>query len=96
MAATRGWLDNQGCPLATIEVFPEGRPGAAKNLDALIDTGFTAFAQVPARLAASVGLTAVGEMEITYPDNTTEPVPVAWTSVRLGARGKGSCSSRAR
>jgi len=64
-------------------VFPEGRPAAAKDLDALIDTGFTGFAQVPHRLATSIGLTAVGEMEITYPDDTTEPVPVAWASVRL-------------
>jgi predicted aspartyl protease len=85
MAATRGWLDAQGCPLTRIAVFPEGRPAPAKEFDALIDTGFTGFAQLPARLAASIGLTGIGEMEIIYPDDTTEPVPVAWASMRLGS-----------
>jgi len=49
------------------------------------DTGFTGFAQVPRRLATSIGLTALGKMEMTYPDDTTEPVPVAWASVRVGS-----------
>ena len=85
MAATRGWLDAQGCPFTRIAVFPEGRPATAKDFDALIDTGFTGFAQIPHRAAISIGLAAIGEMEITYPDETTEPVPVAWATVRLGS-----------
>jgi clan AA aspartic protease len=85
MAATRGWLDAQGCPFTRIAVFPEGRPATDKDFDSLIDTGFTGFAQIPYRAAISIGLAAIGEMEITYPDETTEPVPVAWATVRLGS-----------
>ena len=61
MAATRGWLDAQGCPFTRIAVFPEGRPATAKDFDALIDTGFTGFVQIPHRAAIAIGLAALGE-----------------------------------
>ena len=84
MAATRGWLDSQGCPFARIAIFPEGRPLASKDFDALIDTGFTGFAQMPLDAATAMGLVPIGEIELTYPDGTTEPVPVAWATAQLG------------
>ena len=85
MAATRGWLDPQGCPFVRVAIFPEGRAAASKDFDALIDTGFTGFGQMPLAVASSLGLVPIGEMEMTYSDGTTEPVPVAWATVRLSS-----------
>lgn len=85
MATTQGELDPQGSPLVKVAIFPEGRPDSAKEFDAIIDTGFTAFAQMPMTAARELGLRATGTMDITYGDGTTRTVPVTWASVRLGA-----------
>jgi len=85
MAPTRGRLDPQGCPLTRIEIFPEAAPSRGRDFDGLIDTGFTAFAQMPQADAANIGLEATGTMDLTFSDGTTEAMPVAWASIRLGS-----------
>jgi predicted aspartyl protease len=85
MAATFGSVDDQGCPHARIFISSEGSPAAAKEFDAVIDTGFTAFAQMPMGTAASIGLQAVGEMPTTYANGIPLPVPVTWATVPLGS-----------
>jgi clan AA aspartic protease len=85
MAATRGWLDEQGSPRVRIGIFPEGRPSPTDQFDAVIDTGFTGFAQIPAKTAESIGLRAFGTLDYTLADGTTEPAPIVFASVRLGA-----------
>lgn len=85
MAATPGSVDAQGCPRTKISISSEGSPATTKEFDAIIDTGFTAFAQIPIEAAASIGLRAVGEISMTYADGTTLPVPVTWATVRLGS-----------
>ena len=84
MAPTRGWLDPQGCPFTKIAIFPEGRPDVRREVEALIDTGFTGFAQIPFAIALSIGLSATGTMDLTFAGGTTEPTPVSWASIQLG------------
>lgn len=74
---------SQGCPLVRVTIFPEGTPAHGREFDGLIDTGFTAFAQMPQAIAAAMGLVAIGTMNLTFSDGTTEPMPVAWASIRL-------------
>jgi predicted aspartyl protease len=88
VAATHGQLDSQGCPLIRVAIFLEDRPTAAKEFNALIDTGFTGFGQIPTEEATAIGLVPIGEMPLTYQDGATYPVPVAWASVRLGSETK--------
>jgi|RhiMetdeSRZDD1v2_1073273.scaffolds.fasta_scaffold72176_5 hypothetical protein len=85
MAATHGRLDSQGCPLAVVAIFPEGQPGSAKDFEALIDTGFTGFAQMPKTAAALLGMQPTATMDVTFFGGVTHPVPVTWGSARLGA-----------
>lgn len=84
MATAAGSLDAQGCPHVTVWISPEGGETLAKEFTALIDTGFTGFAQIPRRDAEQLGLVSDTEMELTYADGTTVPVPVVWGSIRLG------------
>jgi hypothetical protein len=100
MAPTRGTLDPQGCPLTRVTIFPEGIPAHGRDFDALIDTGFTGFAQMPQASAVDIGLTPTGTMDLTFSDGSTEAIPVAWASIRFGGRDKGrllsSCPNAAR
>ena len=84
MAPTRGWLDPQGCPFIKIAIFPEGRLDLRREVDGLIDTGFTGFAQIPLAIAVPIGLNATGTMDLTFAGETTEPTPVSWASIQLG------------
>src|SRR5262245_59027380 len=43
---------------------------------------------MPQAVAGDIGLTPAGTMDLTFPDGTTEPIPVAWASVHLGAETK--------
>lgn len=88
MAPTRGTLDPQGCPLTRVTISPEGTPARGRDFDGLIDTGFTAFAQMPQATAVDIGLTPTGTMDLTFSDGTTQPMPVAWASIRLGSETK--------
>jgi clan AA aspartic protease len=88
MAPTRGTLDPQGCPLTRVTIFPEGIPAHGRDFDALIDTGFTGFAQMPQASAVDIGLTPTGTMDLTFSDGSNEAIPVAWASIRLEAETK--------
>jgi clan AA aspartic protease len=85
MAPTRGTLDPQGCPLTRVTIFPEDVPARGRDFDALIDTGFTGFAQMPQATAVDIGLPPTGTMDLTFSDGSTETMPVAWASIRLEA-----------
>jgi predicted aspartyl protease len=84
MATPRGWLDSHGTPLVRVGIFPPGRPSPSDKFDAVIDTGFTGFAQIPATSAESTGRRAAGTTDYTYADGAREPVPIAYATVRLG------------
>ena len=88
MAPTRGTLDPQGCPLTRVTIFPESIPARGRDFDALIDTRFTGFAQMPQVSAVDIGLTPIGTMDLTFSDGSTEAMPVAWASIRLEAEAK--------
>jgi clan AA aspartic protease len=88
MAPTRGTLDPQDCPLTRVTIFPEGVPARGRDFDALIDTGFTGFAQMPQATAVDIGLPPTGTMDLTFSDGSTEAMPVAWASIRLEAETK--------
>ena len=88
MAPTRRTLDPQGCPLIRVTIFPKGIPARGRDFDALIDTGFTGFAPMPQASAVDIGLTPTGTMDLTFPDGSTEAMPVAWASIRLEAETK--------
>ena len=70
MAPTRGTLDPQGFPLTRVTIFPEGMPARGRDFDALIDTGFTGFAQMPQASAVDIGLTPNGTMDLTFSDGS--------------------------
>jgi predicted aspartyl protease len=88
MAATRGRLDSQGCPLVTVAISPEGNPSQAREFDGLIDTGFTGFAQMPLSTADSLVLVVTGTLDLTYSDGSTQGMPVAWATLRLGTESQ--------
>ena len=94
MAPTHGTLDPQGCPLTRVTIFPEGIPARGRDFDALIDTGFTGFAQMPQVIAVDIGLTPLGTMDLTFSDGSTEAMPVAWASIRFETEADHSATSR--
>jgi predicted aspartyl protease len=43
-------------------------PARGRDFDALIDTGFTGFAQMPQASAVDIGLAPTGTMDLTFSD----------------------------
>ena len=81
MATIRGSLDSSRSPVVTIAV---SAPSAAStSFDAVIDTGFTGFVQVPEPHAQELGLTPRTASEMQYPDGRIESIPLAWGRVAL-------------
>jgi predicted aspartyl protease len=66
MPTLRGSLDSSHCPTIAIAVSASDRP--SEFFDALIDTGFTGFVQLPVRRARELGLTPRAASEIEYAD----------------------------
>ena len=85
MAPTRGWLDDQDTPHIRIAVSPEGSTVPPKEFDAIIDTGFTGFVQLPANDVAAAGLKPDSEMSLTDARGITRPTSVAWGTIHLGS-----------
>jgi clan AA aspartic protease len=84
MASLRGSLASDYTPLLTIAIASTS--GASTFVDAVIDTGFTGFVQVPTPLAEVVGLTPLAATETEYPDGRIDAVPLAWGRIMLGAQ----------
>lgn len=81
MARIRGSLDRARCPVLTIAVSAPSGPSTF--VDAVIDTGFTGFVQLPARAARELGLTARAASETQYADGRIDAIPLAWGRVTL-------------
>jgi clan AA aspartic protease len=82
MATLYGSLDNSRSAFITIAVSAPS--GASHFVDALIDTGFTGFVQLPERHARALGLTLGAVSEVEYADGRTGTIPLAWARVGLG------------
>jgi len=83
MATLRGSLDSSRSPVVTIAVSAPSGPSTF--FDAVIDTGFTGFVQVPELRAQELGLTPRTASETQYPDGRIDTIPLAWARVTLGA-----------
>jgi clan AA aspartic protease len=82
MATLYGSLDNSHSPFVRIAVSAPSGP--SHFMDALIDTGFTGFVQLPERRAQDLGLTPGAVAEVEYADGRTGTIPLAWARVSLG------------
>ncbi len=86
MASIRGSLDNDHTTVVTIAVASTSGPSTF--VDAVIDTGFTGFVQVPVLLAQGVGLTPRTVTETQYPDGRIDTIPLAWGRISLGSEAR--------
>src|SRR3989475_3927539 len=86
MATIRGSLDSSRSPVVTIAVSAPSGPST--SFDAVIDTGFTGFVQVPEPHAQELGLTPRTASEMQYPDGRIESIPLAWGRVTLAGEGQ--------
>ena len=82
MPTLHGSLDSSHSPLVTIAVSSPAGP--SHFVDALIDTGFTGFVQLPERRARELGLRRRAVSEAQYADGRTSTIPLAWAKVTLG------------
>jgi len=82
MASIRGSFDSDHTPVVPIAVASTSGPSTF--VDAIIDTGFTGFVQVPVPFAQQVGLTPRTITETQYPDGRIDAVPLAWGQIALG------------
>jgi predicted aspartyl protease len=83
MARIRGSLDSTYCPVIPIAVSASSGPSTF--VDAVIDTGFTGFVQLPARAARELSLTPRATSETRYADGRVDAIPLAWGRVTLGS-----------
>jgi len=81
MSTLRGSLDSSDTPFVTIAVSAPSGP--SQFIDAVIDTGFTGFLQVPAGTARELALTPLGLSETQYADGRIDAIPLAWSRVTL-------------
>jgi predicted aspartyl protease len=82
MPTLRGSLDSGHCPTIAIAVSASDRP--SEFFDALIDTGFTGFVQLPVRRARELGLAPRAASEIQYADGRIDTILLSWARVVLG------------
>jgi len=82
MPTLHGSLDSSHCPTIAIAVSASDRP--SEFFDALIDTGFTGFVQLPVRRARELGLTPRAASEIQYADGRIDTILLSWARVALG------------
>ena len=82
MATIRGSLDSTRCPVVPIGV--SAPPAPSRPFEAVIDTGFTGFVQLPEPRAQELGLAPRTTSETQYADGRIDTVPLAWGKVALG------------
>jgi predicted aspartyl protease len=86
MSKIAGSLDRSGSPTVRIAMRAKNArsfPTPARNFDAVIDTGFTGFVQIPASEAKALRLVQVASSDVEYGDGRVRPVALAWTEVEL-------------
>jgi predicted aspartyl protease len=83
MATLRGSLDSASSPVVTVAVSAPS--GLSRFFDAVIDTGFTGFVQLPEPRARELGLTPRTASETQYPDGRIDTIPLAWGKATLGS-----------
>jgi clan AA aspartic protease len=83
MASIRGSVGSDDTPFVTIAIASTSGPSTL--VDAVLDTGFTGFVQIPAALAERVGVTPRTATETQYPDGRIDTVPLAWGRITLGS-----------
>ena len=86
MASIRGSFDSDHTPVVTIAVASTSGPSTF--VDAVIDTGFTGFVQVPAPIAHDLGLTPRTATETQYPDGRIDTIPLAWETITLESEAR--------
>ena len=84
MLVAQGYFDTTGTPCLKISL--RGAFAQGVELDAIIDTGFTGFLQVPMLDAFPVGLPLVGTTPITYANGTTENKLTAMGTIAVGGK----------
>jgi predicted aspartyl protease len=82
MATIRGSLDSSRCPVVTVGVSAPSNP--SRPFEAVVDTGFTGFVQLPESRAQELGLAPRTTSETQYADGRIDIVPLAWGKVTLG------------
>jgi predicted aspartyl protease len=83
MSALTGSFDKIGNPIVTISVrgvFTGGK----KEFEAVIDTGFTGFLQMPLFEAFPLGLVLAGTTSVTLADGSASPRLMAIGTVTIG------------
>jgi clan AA aspartic protease len=83
MSIHNGFLDRKGHPRFKIEL--QGPANAPRQLEALIDTGFSGFLALPEDFADEFGLIPVGTVRYTLASGDVIGLVLAFGTVRLGA-----------
>ena len=80
-----GSFDTSGSPVVTISI-PSANEASppVRVFDAVIDTGFTGFLQMPTQEANGLGIVARTSGDVEYADGRIRAVPLAWARVALG------------
>ncbi len=84
MAKVVGRLDRSGS--AVVAVSLSGSTGALppKTFEAVVDTGFTGFVQMPTDEANALGLQPIATSDVELADGKIRVVPLAWVRATLG------------
>jgi hypothetical protein len=90
MSLQVGYLDEQGHPTLAIRVTGTN-PTAHLDVEAMIDTGFTGFLQLPVALALPLGLVLWAESEFCLADGST----VTWFMAKGSVAPRSAPDSRA-
>ena len=83
MSALIGSFDKIGNPIVTISVCGVFT-GGKKEFEAVIDTGFTGFLQMPLFEAFPLGLVLAGTTSVTLADGSASPRLMAFGRVAIG------------
>ena len=80
-----GSFDANGSPFVTISVSSANQASPpVRVFDAVIDTGFTGFLQMPTQEANGLGIIARTSGDVEYADGRVRAVPLGWARVVLG------------
>ena len=87
MAVQIGYINSSGLPATKIRVSG-AYPQIRKEIDAVIDTGFSGFLSMSLVQAFPLGLPLVGTISVVLADGNTQQRMVATCSAFLGEEGR--------